>query len=158
MEYERMRVLKRNDYKAQYSLPLYLIISSDERSSLSLGKRYYIGVRTDDEIHWLHEAVCLGVINVEDVQLVPNIILGFASETKSKEEVIEQIEMNAGDTSRFKISPMLRVDTAKDFIEDGIESLPTDESQIEAISSINMKMDKDVGSEIVKKEIEEEQQ
>ena len=151
-------ILFRQRYKGQYALPLYLIVTSESRAWMDVGNHYYIGVDRGDETHWLHESICLGRLTVDSLDEIPDLVLAFAAETRDKDELMEFLEETKGDDNQFWICPMLRVDAAKDFVINKLDSLPTDESQVEAITSINIKTDSDMNTSQAKKEIREEQE
>lgn len=150
------RVITRDEYEKQWALPVYLFVTSDEKTYMEIGERYLIAVESDGKKHYTHEAICLGCGIVKDLDETPDEVLAFAAQTVSRSEMIETFKKHAGEeASQMRICMMLRTDKAENFVKNGVVGHKSIKDEV-SDPDIDYVTDADKTDAVAKREIEDQ--
>lgn len=108
----------------QFHLPIYLkTVSSNSRSEWKIGETYDVsnGLGKPAETFML-----ISSIRVDNVSQIPDVLMAYITEEREKDEAIRLIEDKVSTVEEIVILVMLRIDSAKDFVINGIESIDSE--------------------------------
>lgn len=118
--------------------PLWLKVTTPRQNDYTVGKKYEIRVEDKDrassegvmsDYNYAHEALLVGKW-IEELQDVPQEVLGYASNSDKWSEVKDILFPWADDESGLPdevvILCFLRIDKAEELVVDGPESIPGD--------------------------------
>lgn len=124
-------------YHPKHKLPLYTRVTTPQQNSYKVGDEYEIRIEDSERAsekgekppyNYTHEAILVGEWSVK-LSDVPNILLAFDANTKSRKDALKRIVPGNPpypDDKNLVILTFLRKDTTKDFVVEGGDSIPDD--------------------------------
>lgn len=152
-------------YLEKLGLPLYIKISTQGHNSWEIGKKYDIRIEDPERQEekggegryvYVHEALLIGVSEAETVEDIPDIVLAFNSCTRDRDKALEHIKSYIESEENLYILFLLRLDMAKEFIVDGLDSIPREVDVKEATEGNGYSTDIEVTPSQARSEMKQE--